>query len=153
MFGKPCTGALLRWRGNLWSSLASCLALLSTVTPDFLVHHGFYRDVQSFLSAALDVAIVKIDADVYPTRLANVATALLGFTSVPWSSDDRASMMRMIHRPDDVTLREVGRVNRMIADRTADAVLVAISAAGLTRADVHLIASHGKLDSMSITAL
>lgn len=90
------------------------------------------------------MAITKISAEVLDGKPRSVGTELLGFTSIPWAADDRTEIMKLIHAPDTVTLKQVGRAQRIIADRTAAAVLTAISEAGLTKADVNLIASHGK---------
>ncbi len=95
--------------------------------------------------SAIDVAITKVSAVIAKDAATSVQLELMSLSSVSWSAADRAAIMGVIHNPTSSSLKDIGRVNRMIGDRTAAAVLVAVREAGLLPSTIDLIASHGPL--------
>ena len=96
-------------------------------------------------NAAIDVAITRVSAVIDCGVAVAPRIELLSLTSAAWSAADRADIMRIINSPNSVSLMDLGRASRMIGERTAAAVLQAVSDSGLRPGDVGLVASHGML--------
>jgi anhydro-N-acetylmuramic acid kinase len=102
-----------------------------------------HSKLSSFSPAAIDVALARIDASIALGSVAGLEIRLEAFHSVPWPDEDRAAILRIIHSPSSVSLKELGRVNGVIAARIADAVRAACIAASVPLSSLDLIASHG----------
>lgn len=102
-----------------------------------------YFSIVHDIFAAIDVGFTRISANVTGLTVADLSVQLVSLHSTPWSDSDRVEILKIINAPETVSLRSLGLVNRMIADRIAVAVSRAITEAGLSPKDVDLIASHG----------
>jgi anhydro-N-acetylmuramic acid kinase len=74
-------------------------------------------------------------------RLPSLSTELLAFVSVPYSADQRA---RLLAATEGVSPAEYCRLNFDLGDWLAAAAVAALAEAGVARADVAAVASHGQ---------
>lgn len=108
--------------------------------------------------SGIDVAVVRVSADVSapiasalptccigPQRTLRSAVTLesLASATVPWDAGARDAIIAAIQHPDAVVLKDLGRLNFLVGDCLATAVKQVVTDAGMSCADIDVVASHG----------